>query len=50
MYCVVDTHFTVEMGDMIRSEWGGDVYISCGTANSRGGRGVDRTFGSGCNT
>ena len=36
MYCVVDTHFTVEMGDMIRSEWGGDVYISCGTANSRG--------------
>ena len=36
MYCFVDTHFTDEMKNMVRSEWGGEVYISCGTVNSRG--------------
>ena len=36
LYCLVDTHFTAEMVSMVRSEWGGEVLISCGTANSRG--------------
>ena len=36
MYCIVDTHFTPDMEVMVRSEWGGDVFLSCGTFNSRG--------------
>ena len=36
LYCLVDTHFTAEMVSMVRSDWGGEVLISCGTANSRG--------------
>ena len=36
MYCLVDTHFTPDMGERVRSEWGCDVFLSCGTRNSRG--------------
>ena len=36
LYCLIDTHFTEDMVSMVRSEWGGDVFVSCGTAHSRG--------------
>ena len=36
VYCLVDTHFTEDMLSMVRSEWGGDVFVSCGTAHARG--------------
>ena len=36
VYCIVDTHFTADMETLIHSEWGGNVYLSCGTANARG--------------
>lgn len=34
--CLVDTHITEELSDVIRSEWGNDVLCSYGTNNSRG--------------
>ena len=36
LYCLVDTHFTPDMVTMVRSEWGGEVFVSCGSNNSRG--------------
>ena len=36
LYCLVDTHITPDMKDRIRSEWGTDVFMSCGSGNSRG--------------
>ena len=34
--CVVDTHFTVEMENEIRNEWGFDAYFSSYSSKSRG--------------
>ena len=36
LYSIVDTHFTADMEAMVRAEWGGQVVLSYGTANSRG--------------
>ena len=36
LYCLVDTHLTADMLGTVRAEWGTDVILSCGTANSRG--------------
>ena len=36
IYCLQDTHFLGSECSIIRSQWGYDVYNSCGTSNSRG--------------
>ena len=36
LYCLVDTHLTPEMAGRVRSEWGADVWLSCGSDHARG--------------
>lgn len=36
IYCLQDTHFTDNEREIIRCMWGFDVFLSCGTSNSRG--------------
>ena len=36
IYCLQDTHFVKEDYNYIRSQWGYDIHLSCGTSDSRG--------------